>query len=120
MKMPCQCPACGKMLTVTELSCPECGTHVQGQYDPGPFFSLTPEQLSFCLLFLRCRGSLKDVGAEMNISYPTARNRLDELLRALGLDAPAAENTPMEVLSRLSRGEIDAATALRLLKGAEE
>ena len=39
--------------------------------------------MQFCETFLRCRGNLKDVGALLGISYPTARNRLDELLDAL-------------------------------------
>ena len=38
-----------------------------------------------CDFFLSCRGNLKDVQKNLNISYPTAKKKLDELLRLLHL-----------------------------------
>ncbi len=119
--IPTGCPSCGNGLMVESLRCPVCGTGVTGQYPLSRFMLLRPEQLLFLETFLFCRGNLKDVGAMLDISYPTARNRLDELLAALdfdghGSDAPIDR---IEVLDRLSRGELTHEEALKLLKGGK-
>jgi hypothetical protein len=76
--------------------------------------------MQYCETFLRCRGNLKDVGAALGISYPTARNRLDELLTALGYEASNPKDARMAVLERLTQGEITHEKALQLLQGKEE
>ena len=118
--IPGLCPACHGRMVVSQLRCPACGTAVEGDFPLDPFARLTGEQQRFCLLFLRCRGSLKEVGAALGISYPTARNRLDDLIAAMGLaEAPTADFR-MRVLEALGRGEITAQEALEQLKGEDE
>jgi hypothetical protein len=48
------------------------------------FQRLSPEQLTFLEVFVKNRGIIKDVEAELNISYPTVRARLDDAIRAMG------------------------------------
>lgn len=119
-KMPSHCPACGNALVVEALRCPACQTAVEGHYSLARFMLLTPEQLQFCELFLRSRGSLKEIGSLLGISYPTARNRLDELLIALGFEHSQAKDERMQILERLTLGEITHEQALQLLKGKDE
>jgi len=118
-KLPTRCPACGGTLVVESLRCPSCRTGVAGEYPMSRFMALSPEQMGFCELFLRCRGNLKDVGAALDISYPTARNRLDDLLRALGFEAESRRGDRLEILEQLNRGEITPAEALKRLGGKE-
>jgi hypothetical protein len=80
---------------------------------------LTPEQLQFCELFLRSRGSLKELGNQMGISYPTARNRLDELLVALGFEQGSTRDKRLDILERLTKGELTHEQALRLIREDE-
>ena len=49
------------------------------------FDLLDPESHEMLISFLKNRGSLKGVQAELGISYPTAKKRLDDLLAALDL-----------------------------------
>ena len=114
-KMPSRCPACGNALVVEALRCPACRTAVEGQYALSRFMLLTPEQLQFCEMFLRSRGSLKELG----ISYPTARNRLDELLAALGYEKESSRDKRLEILEKLTRGDLTHEQALQLLKEDE-
>jgi hypothetical protein len=103
---------------VRSLQCPECGTEVQGDFPLSRFAQLGGEQLTFLETFLRCRGSLKEVGAQLGISYPTARNRLDAMLAALGYaEARDTRTDRLEILTRLKLGEITANEALNLLQG---
>ena len=120
IRIPSNCPACQHEMTISQLKCPECGTTVEGSFEMDAFSRLSSEQQSFCLLFIRCRGSLKDVGAQLGISYPTARNRLDDLVTAMGFEEEKRPDFRMQVLEELSRGKITTEEALEKLKGADE
>ena len=117
--VPTSCPSCGHGLMIESLRCPVCSTAVAGQYPLSRFMLLRPEQLQFCETFLFCRGNLKDVGAMLDISYPTARNRLDELLAALDFDGQGSgvKENRLAILDRLKQGEITLEETLSLLKG---
>ena len=55
------------------------------------FARLTGDQVAFLEVFIKNRGVIKDVEAELGISYPTVRARLDEVIRGLGF-APASDD----------------------------
>ena len=79
------CPVCDHELSVTRLHCEECGTTLEGRFRVGRFGRLSREQLALLESFLRARGNLRDMERELGISYPTVRNRVEALVRALGL-----------------------------------
>ncbi|RMF40178.1 MAG: DUF2089 domain-containing protein, partial [Anaerolineae bacterium] len=83
---PDQCPLCGGEIIVTRLQCRACETTLEGRFTPPPhpFGDLKEEQLHFLEVFIRNEGKLKRMEGEMNLSYPTLRNRLHEIIRALG------------------------------------
>ncbi len=114
------CPTCGRQMVVTEYHCPECMVEVRGKFEAGGLGGLDSGQIDFVMTFLRCRGNIKEVERELGISYPTVRNRLDAVIRALGMtptaDIEAAEQRA-DVLDRLEKGEIDAETAAKMLSG---
>ncbi len=120
-----RCPFCGSELQVAKLHCSACHTSIEGTFTLGRFQRLTPEQLAFLEVFVKNRGIIRNVEAETGLSYPTVRNRLDDLLQALGFevrDEPEPRETPedaerrREVLEQLKRGEISAEQAVKLLK----
>jgi hypothetical protein len=81
-----RCPVCNDLLEVTSLHCRTCDTTLEGHFDLGRFYQLTPEQLAFVETFVRCEGKINRVEEELGISYPTVRNRLSEVIRALGYE----------------------------------
>jgi hypothetical protein len=94
----------------------------------GPLERLKQDQIQFVEAFIRCRGSLKDVGAELNMSYPTVNNRLNDILIALGyanrVKIPSDEGNSTltgerkrEILTQLRDGKISATEAERMLRG---
>src|ERR687897_2723414 len=89
-----QCPVCAHELTVTRLQYRHCGTAVEGQFALGRFARLKGEQLAFLEVFVKNRGIIKDVEAELGISYPTVRARLDEALRAMGYPTDDGRPSP--------------------------
>ncbi len=66
-------------------------------YPLPPLASLSAEDQAFILEFVKASGSLKDMAALMKVSYPTVRNRLDEVigrLQAAALSSSAPDSTP--------------------------
>lgn len=145
--IPTKCPVCGGELIVTRMHCPSCETTLKGSFALGasplqeafspeqlrsllPFARLTQEQLYFMLTFVRCEGRFNRMEEELSLSYPTLRGRLDEIIRALGLE-PARQEAEREetkqasqaerqvVLDMLSRGEIGVEEARRRLRGEQ-
>nr|HPO60929.1 DUF2089 family protein [Exilispira sp.] len=80
------------------------------------------EQLLFVKTFIRNRGNIKEVEKELGISYPTVRNKLDEVIEALGYTIEQKDDYQVkrkDVLARLERGEITSEEAIKMLKDIE-
>jgi len=119
-KLPKHCPACDAEMRVKLLGCGACGTEIQGDFPLGSFEALEPTHKLFLEVFIRSRGNLKDTGAVLGISYPTARMKLDALIAALGYDQPQQQGSwRLRVLEQLKRGELSAEEALKLLQGGK-
>jgi len=82
-KLPVQCPSCNNSLTVSQLACPECSTTVAGKYSLPILLRLNQEEQSFILQFFLSSGSLKEMASQMSISYPTVRNKLDDIIEKI-------------------------------------
>lgn len=108
---PVSCPACSAGLVVADLACESCGTHVSGSFARCEFCALSDDQRDLLRVFLSSRGNMKELERHLGVSYPTARNRLAELLAALGM-APEESEPRLRVLEQLARGEIDVDQAL--------
>jgi len=78
--LPIQCPACKDQLKVRRLVCDVCQTQVEGLYELPLLMRLDTQEQAFLIDFIKCSGSLKDMAALMKLSYPTVRNRLDEII----------------------------------------
>jgi hypothetical protein len=121
-KLISECPVCSGALRVTHLRCGDCGTELSGEFTANEFARLPGDKLGFLRVFLACRGNLKEVEAELNISYPTVRSRLDQLLEALTLagdveDESAASIDRASVIEALQRGEMTVEEAENKLRG---
>jgi hypothetical protein len=82
-KIPLVCPSCEGALQVAAMHCAACGTEVSGRYDLPPLTRLPEREQQFVLDFVKASGSLKEMAKQLNLSYPTVRNRLDELIETL-------------------------------------
>ena len=111
-----KCPVCDGQLMVTRLHCPQCDTQIEGSFNPpvNPLSHLTPEQAAFLLNFVRFEGRFTRLEQELHLSYPTLRNRLNDIIRALGYEPGREEPLPLRpasderrrILEQLENGEI--------------
>ena len=116
------CPVCNNAMEVTRLQCRNCDTAIEGHFALGHMTNLTQEQVQFAEIFIRCEGKINRVEEELNISYPTVRARLHELIRAMGYEvkedeAPTKTVDRKSILDDLANGLISAEEAARKLAG---
>jgi hypothetical protein len=121
--LPTRCPICGGEIVVTQIHCNDCNTTIESRFTGGPFSQLTQEQLEFVETFVRHEGKITRMESELGLSYPTIRNRLHDVIRALGYEPGVSEESsglsPEErqrILEDLDKGLISAEKAMLLLQ----
>ena len=90
--LPTTCPACNEQLKVKTLLCENCHTEIQGSYDLPPLAQLSINDHLFLLDFIKASGSLKDMAGILKLSYPTVRNRLDEIIERIKITESSMQN----------------------------
>lgn len=86
------CPVCAGGLHISTLQCDDCGLEIRKDFEISIFDKLSKEQTSFLLSFLKNQGNLKSLQADLGISYPAAKKKLNDLLVSMGLADNTAPN----------------------------
>ena len=140
-ELPDKCPICQGKQHVTRLGCDNCGSVLEGRFILDRLSQLSSDMRQFIIIFLKYRGNIREMEKYYNISYPTVRARIDEIITALGEQAAAdnaadektdsgdtsadlknnlatvgaAKSQRLDILTKLSGGEIDIDEARELL-----
>ena len=117
------CPVCAGALTVTRLHCRSCDTAVEGHFEIGRMGRLRADQLQFVETFIRCEGKLNRMERELELSYPTLRSRLTEVISQMGFElgpepAEISDKQRHRILDELASGEISSEQAMQQLQGS--
>ncbi len=111
-----KCPICSGNMTVQAIHCEECGITITGnmkmQEQTGVFKS---DEWEFIREFIICEGNLKCLGEKLGKSYPTIKNKLQEIKDNL----PGYEHNVEyvdNILDSIETGDIDIQKALNKLK----
>ncbi len=83
MKLPILCPSCENTLNVSQLKCSNCNTEVTGNYNLPLLLHLSQEEQDFILNFFLSSGSIKEMAKQASLSYPTMRNKMDDLIEKI-------------------------------------
>jgi len=111
------CPVCGEKMIVRKIECPHCGTIIESNFELCKYCYLSKEQRELLEVFIKTRGNIREMEKELDLSYPTIRNKLDNLIAALGYEVlHEPEINKKEILQKLEKGEISVQEALKLLK----
>lgn len=118
-----KCPICEGNLIVSELTCTSCNTKINGEFNLSKFDNLSPDQQNFALIFIKNQGNIKLIEKEMNISYPTVKKNLSDLINTLGFDEVSVyENNKMtkeEIMQAIKDKQMTLDEAYKLLKEME-
>ncbi len=121
-----KCPVCGSDMLVTRYHCEACDTSIEGRFANSAFPGLNAEQMDFVQTFVRCEGKITRMESELGLSYPTIRNRLHEVIRAMGFEPGKDEGVEITddkrraTLEDLNAGKITTEAAVRILRGEDE
>ena len=115
-KLVATCPSCQGDLAATRLRCESCETELQGSFEIPALMRLSADDLAFVVTFVRESGSLKAMAEHTQTSYPTVRNRLNEIIQRLDEAAATGEKRRHAILDALERGELTADQAARKLR----
>ncbi len=115
-EVPGNCPICQSKIKVSEVRCKECKTVIKGEFELCKFCRLSENQKYFLEAFIKNRGNIKEIEKDLGISYPTVRNKLDEVISVLGYQADKPVIDKKAILEKLKNGEISKDEALNLLK----
>jgi hypothetical protein len=116
-KIITQCPSCNSVkLHVEKIQCEDCHTTFEGKFDIHPLLKLPAEDLQFIMDFVKCSGSLKQMAEQQRVSYPTLRNRLNELIESVDQLHFKQESSKEGVLKLLEEGKISAQEAAKMLQ----
>jgi len=111
-----RCFICGNKLKIKKLECRKCGMSFEGEFYTSPINSLSEEQQSFIELFVLNSGSLKEMAQILNVTYPTVRTRLDEIIEALKKEMKEREDYKKELLDKVEHGKISPEKAAEIIK----
>ena len=81
--LPTVCPSCQSGLRIQSMHCAACGTTITGDYGLPALMRLPLGEQQFVLEFIKSSGSLKEMARKMELSYPTVRNKLDDIITLL-------------------------------------
>ncbi|RLG09753.1 hypothetical protein DRN73_09360, partial [Candidatus Pacearchaeota archaeon] len=73
-------------MKILKVKCENCGTVIEGEFDMPVVLSLDKDDYDFLILFLKTRGNLSEVAKILGVSFPTAKTRLNSLLKKMGID----------------------------------
>ena len=125
--LPSQCPICGGEVIVTQISCRDCDTTIDGRFSSRTFSQLTPKQMDFVETFVRLEGKITHMEKELGYSYPTIRKLLHDVIRAVGYEpggeediSELSEEERQSILEDLDTGKINYEDAMKQLKDKEK
>jgi len=115
-KLPTKCPSCKTSVNVTRLTCPACATNLEGVFQMPKLLNLSEDELRFVTEFVTASGSLKEMAKLRNQSYPTIRNRLNDIIEKLRQGEADQETRQMEILDAISTGKLSVQEAIQRLR----
>ncbi|MBU1094698.1 MAG: DUF2089 domain-containing protein [Firmicutes bacterium] len=122
------CPVCKHSLNVVKLHCDHCDTTIEGDFTLSKFNYLETEKLYFIEVFIKNRGNIKMIEKELNISYPTVKKMLDDVIVGLGYSLEPFEDEQINkepeapkvskasILEKIEKGELTVADAVEIFK----
>ncbi len=110
------CPICEESLHIAAFSCPACQTEYGGKFYFPRLARLTAEERKLSEALILHGGSLKEMAAALEISYPTLKKRLAELSASLKEKQKEDEVYMEQIFSEIEAGKINAKEGIRMIR----
>jgi hypothetical protein len=103
-------------ITVERVKLTESGAALEGSWELPQLARLSAEDQVFVIAFVRSHGSIKEMERVFGVSYPTIKARLNRIGESLDFVDTNPQPSRVEILERLSRGEITPDDAIKELE----
>jgi hypothetical protein len=103
-------------ITVERVKFTESGAALEGSWELPQLARLSAEDQVFVIAFVRSHGSIKEMERVFGVSYPTIKARLNRIGESLDFVDTNPQPSRVEILERLSRGEITPDDAIKELE----
>lgn len=110
------CPYCNGTMKIERLRCGVCKVAIESDIPIPRLARLSPEDREFIELFVKSSGSLKAVAQKLDISYPTVRNRLDQIIDRLKHETADDKESRRKILDDVQEGKVSVDEAIKLLR----
>jgi hypothetical protein len=108
-----ECPYCGTPMRILQMGCSHCQCRIDAPFPMSRLARMPVEHQRFVEMFVLSGGNLKELAAEVGVSYPTIRARLDRVIDALRAEISKTQRVQGNALDALSDGPTG---ALRMIK----
>ena len=105
-----------KNLMIERVNIVESGISIEGKFELPPLASLSMEDQIFVAAFVKSHGSIKDMEELYGVSYPSIKNRLNRISKAIDFINITPADDVGEILQELDKGKISFDQAIRELK----
>ncbi|MDC7240775.1 MAG: DUF2089 family protein [Spirochaetales bacterium] len=108
----------GKDFVIKKVSVPSESIDIEGEFELPPLGQLDMDEQIFVAAFIKTHGSIKQMEKIFGISYPTVKNRLNQIASKIGLIDVSVDvkSSVSSVIDKLERGEIEVESALKELE----
>lgn len=110
------CTVCSGPLQVREMVCPACEMQLSGEFGFPRLLRLSSKNLALAEALVLAGGNLKALAQSLDISYPTLRKRVDDLIDELEKLHAEDDRRIDEILRGIEAGTIPAAKGTRMIK----
>jgi len=88
---------------------------MEGNFSVSILSQLSTDDQALIIALVHSYGSIKKIQELLNVSYPTARIRIADLIKRLDSTMEAPDNKENRVLEKLDRGDISFREAMKEL-----
>ena len=110
-----RCPDCGKPMIPVTCECQYCDIRMEGKFSVSLLSQLSSDDQALVIAFVRSYGSIKKIQKLLDVSYPTARARIADLIKRLDSTMQVTDNMESQILEKLERGDISFSEAMEEL-----
>ena len=93
-------------IKIQKVRCESTGFAVEGPFSTPALFQLIEDQLAIVELLVIHGGNLKKVAEDLKITYPTLRNRLDEIIQTVKGESERLQKMRNAILDAIEQGNI--------------
>ena len=111
-----QCSNCNSALVPAKLRCESCELGFTGEFQLPRLARLSPAEQQLAELLILASGNLKQMASSLEISYPTLRKRLDELMGSLNSLRAADDALAAAYLDDVEAGRLMPEAAARRIQ----